>query len=124
MADKLVVVEYRDSFRIQWELDDGDDLGAFLGQSTKCPPDKAPENKDDREFWAHERAGFQVIYSPDSEGCGHDHTGFWWETETKAKFALAKVNAMAKAALSEIPWPDWAVKATAAGWKPPKGWKP
>ena len=33
MADKLVVVEKGSvGYRIQWELDDGDDLGAFLGQ--------------------------------------------------------------------------------------------
>jgi len=24
----------------------------------------------------------------------------------------------------DTPWPEWALKAQAAGWKPPKGWKP
>jgi len=25
---------------------------------------------------------------------------------------------------SNKPWPQWAVQAKAAGWTPPKGWKP
>jgi hypothetical protein len=125
MADKLVVVEDRSVYRIQWELDDGDDMGAFLGQERREPPaDYNKASKMDRDYWAAERAGFQVIKEGDRDTRGHDAIGFWWESKTQAAKAFTKIRALMKSSLSEIPWPDWAVQASAAGWKPPKGWKP
>jgi hypothetical protein len=125
MADKLVVVDdFRAGFRIQWELDDGDDRGAFLGQEKVEPSATMPENIEDREYWACERAGFQVIKEGNQDTRGHDEIGFWWESQSAARAALTKVKAMAQVTLSEVPWPEWAKTALANGWKPPKGWKP
>lgn len=46
----------------------------------------------------------------------------------RARDVLANANAARRAAAvtwaSEKPMPEWAVKALAAGWKAPKGWKP
>ena len=113
-------------YRIQWELDDGDDLGAFFGQEKKEPPEDFSKTttKMDRDYWAAERAGFQVIKEGDPDTRGHDSTGFWWEGRSQATKALTKVKAMMSATLSSVPWPEWAITAQANGWKPPKGWKP
>ncbi len=73
---------------------------------------------------AFEKAGFQIIKEGDQDSRGHDSTGFWWESESAARAALAKVKVIAKTLLNDVPWPEWARKALAAGWKPPKGWKP
>jgi len=128
MADRLIVVSGEvggPEYRIQWELQgDEFDMGAYCGQSKTKPSDKIPSDLEEREFWAYERAGFQTIEEGPKGYCGHDSTGFWWETERQAKEALAKIKVLAKATLSSVPWPDWAVQAAAAGWKPPKGWKP
>jgi hypothetical protein len=57
------------------------------------------------------------------EGSGYEFD----ESKTCKKF-LAAMKAALKAAQSEydsnVPWPEWAKQAEAAGWKPPKGWKP
>jgi hypothetical protein len=38
---------------------------------------------------------------------------------------MKKALRVAKEVLkAKKPLPDWALKATAAGWKPPAGWKP
>lgn len=129
MADRIVVVESErggPGYRIQWEINtDGDiDLGAYCGQSKKKPSDEIPSDPEAREFWAYERAGFQVIGDSPKGYCGHDRIGFWWETKSHATAAIAKIRALAKVTLSGVPWPDWAKQAVAAGWKPPKGWKP
>jgi hypothetical protein len=125
MADRLVVVETHGRYRIQWEIDDGDDMGAYLGQESKEPSEDFYKSvTTDREYWAAERAGFQVIKEGDQDTRGHDSTGFWWESKTQATQALTKVKALMKTVLSSVSWPDWAVKASEAGWKPPKGWKP
>ena len=125
MADKLVVVDSGVFYRIQWELDDGDDMGAFLGQEKQSPPeDFYKATSMDRDYWAAERAGFQVIQEGDPDTRGHDSTGFWWESKAQATKALTKVKALMASALSSVPWPEWAITAQANGWKPPKGWKP
>lgn len=50
--------------------------------------------------------------------------GFELESETKAKELRALASETVKRALEETPLPAWAETALAAGWKPPKGWKP
>ncbi len=50
-------------------------------------------------------------------------TGSWlWESKPKAQIALRVAKAAIAALQSNMP--DWAAKAVAEGWKPPKGWKP
>ena len=92
MADKLVVVEKGVGYRIQWELDDGDDMGAFLGQEKSQPSADFYANTTpmDGQYWAAERAGFQVIKDGDPDTRGHDSTRFWWESKTQATKALAQ----------------------------------
>lgn len=54
--------------------------------------------------------------------------GFMADSLQLAKEMLRVAKAATKKARheydSDVPYPDWAVRAAAAGWKPPKGWKP
>jgi hypothetical protein len=85
MADRLIVVSGEvggPEYRIQWELQgDEFDMGAYCGQSKTKPSDEIPSDLEEREFWAYERAGFQTIEEGPKGYCGHDSTGFWWETK-------------------------------------------
>ena len=113
MKDKLIIEEDRYRFRIVWFLADEGEQGAFLGERdyTQDDPDRASD--EDRPHIAATLAVKSL--KPD-----RDIGGFWWETQREAKHALIAANAAIKGA----PWPDWAVKAKAAGWSPPKGWTP
>jgi hypothetical protein len=56
-----------------------------------------------------------------SFSCGKGEYGYEFESKKQARLALVAANA---ALLGGAPMPDWAIKATEAGWKPPAGWKP
>ncbi len=114
MADKLVVVEEKYLYYIQWELDDGDDLGAYLCQNKM---DGTGEVPTDRQEWEHWTASGAVR---NTEGGAFDFKGAYWESE---KQAIAALRIAKEALKQERPMPDWAKTALAAGWKPPKGWK-
>jgi hypothetical protein len=115
MADKLVVVEENYRWLIQWELDDGDDLGGYLCQSEDDGKGKVPKDRGEWEHWA---ASAAVRGAPGVNLKGE--FGAWWESEKEARAALR----VAKEALKQDrPMPDWAKTALAEGWKAPKGWK-
>lgn len=109
--ERLILVENRHLYRICWYFPDDDEEGAVLGD------------------YLH-----GGTYTPDSEHkiateavkatAKLDFDGLFWESKAKAQAALAAAKAAIKAAQSSKPWPDWAVKAAAAGWKAPKGWQP
>jgi hypothetical protein len=54
---------------------------------------------------------------------GDDGT-FAFDYIMDAKRALSLANATLNSLADSKPWPQWAIDATAAGWKAPKGWKP
>ncbi len=117
MKDKLVLEEDRGGmWRIKWVIaeDDWGD-GAVLGEGTaKDWEGPAPTSREDWEHWAAQRAASATA------GVERDQNGFFWESTRDAKAALR----VAKEALKQDrPMPEWATKALAAGWKPPKGWK-
>jgi hypothetical protein len=47
-----------------------------------------------------------------------------FETYTAATKALRAARAAIKSHKAAKPWPEWAITASAHGWKPPKGWAP
>lgn len=115
MSDRLIITNERQApgFRIQWAFED-DDLGGYLCQNADDGKGDPPE---DRDAWQHWAASKAVQAAP---GYARDTISAFWETESQAKVALR----LAKAALKqERPLPEWAQKALAEGWKPPKGWK-
>lgn len=112
---------YGEGFYIAWVFD-GDE-GGVLGEEvyTQTDLDKARP-----ESWEHIRA---TLAAAQTEGVTRQRAQmahcdcYVWPSMKLARQALRAVRAAIKDR-SGVPWPDWAVKAQAAGWKPPKGWKP
>jgi hypothetical protein len=103
-------------WRAGWLVNDeeyGEEVGLWLGQA----PQLEPEDGAEREEWET----YLVDQALKVAGTECDNDGFFWETESQCKKALK----LAREAMKfERPVPDWAQKAIAAGFKPPKGWKP
>lgn len=47
-----------------------------------------------------------------------------WSSESTVRKALRAAKAAVEVWQAGVPLPDWAIKAQAEGWAPPKGWKP
>lgn len=128
MADKLDIWEDRYLYRIAWFLEEEDDMGAVLGQGkerfTEAQLARATHENDE---WEHMKATMtiqQMTMATDNQpGVELDGTGYFWESLSEARKALKMVRAALKDK-SNKPWPEWAMKAKAAGWKAPKNWKP
>ena len=127
MADKLIMVESRIGYAIQWYLEDGGDLGATLGEGethqSLCKMDREFESgKTDKYSLEHNVA---TLAAWKHEGMQHNYDeGFYWESKTGATQALRLAKIAVKELRDNKPWPDWAKQAMAHGWKVPKGWKP
>jgi hypothetical protein len=115
-SGRLVVDHILGNWRIVWEFED--DTGGMLGQDKEDGKGEPPKDPDSWEHWAASKAILDAF-----PGVERDQNGFFWPTERAAKKALQAVKAVLKANVPERPMPDWALKALANGWKPPKGWK-
>ena len=128
MADKLAITTGRDvPYVIYWsvELDDYDDVGAVLGEESEADRVAyARRIKDSGEDGTDREYMVSVLAAMESPGVKHNGAVFYWETLREAQQALRFINLRLKVAKKEIPWPDWAIRAKAAGWTPPKNWKP
>jgi len=113
MADRLVVFEKQNVYRIGWYLQEEQDMGATLGEE-----DKREFSKDE---WDYKLAIETIEALPDVE---KDKDGYFWESRKEAQEVLKQIKTAIKSYQSGVKMPDWAKKALAAGWKPPKGWKP
>lgn len=107
---------YAEEFRIQWVFEDLGE-GATLGESVYTDRDLTKSEASDREHI------LATITASKTEGVKHDRHGYYWPSMSSAKAALRAIKAAWKLDTG-APWPEWAVKAQGAGWKPPKGWKP
>jgi len=112
-GDYLIAESEGDYWRIWWHIAEWDDTGGCLGETERTP--EPPSSKDNWEGWQADR-----IVEPLADG--HDSTGYYFETQKKALTALRAANEGLHT--GEAPWPAWATQAKAAGWTPPKGWKP
>jgi hypothetical protein len=132
VADRIVIVESRYGYSLQWYLEEDGDLGLTLGEGetheSLSKMDKAitrrgtvgedPDGKVEHAVttlaaWKHE--GMHL--APQGQG-------FYWESKKGAAEALRLVKVAIKELKDNKPWPEWAKQAAANGWKPPKGWKP
>jgi hypothetical protein len=129
---KLVIVHYGYDICITWF--DGDEDGANLGESgtgterelvvARVRYESALKSKNGAHIEEMrsllEMAAADHAAKPFAESRGRN--GFVFGSQSSALKALRA----ARAALKNLgaPMPEWALKATAAGWKPPKGWKP
>jgi hypothetical protein len=111
--DKLVIEEGQyGRYRIGWFLADHQEMGVMLGQRL-MQQESPPEDRDVWESWMAERTAAET--SPE-----HDIDGYYWETKVAATAALRHIR---EALRQDRSLPEWAQKALAEGWKPPKGWK-
>ena len=112
--DKLVIDPEKEwCWRIYWYLAEEQELGACVGEGDDHLKEQAPDNRDEFEYWASSRAIYLL-------GAERDFKGFYFESKSQAQKALA----VAKQAMKQDrPLPEWAQKALAEGWKPPKNWK-
>lgn len=118
--DKLTLVRRFDGYRIQWELwefADGEE-GAILGEDHPyCIRRKSPPKDPDLlEHWAATRA------VADAPGVNRDEYGYLWHKQSEAADALRAARAALRGARRSMP--QWAMKAMANGWTPPRGRKP
>lgn len=137
--EALQLFEGQGRYYVAW-CDEGEE-GAPLGQPglsiaaliKKRERARTSKRRDVREtfqYWAVELAAAMWAASrPDDvtyQGLGGPRIGV-----LSYKQATAYLRAMRTAALGALrafdaktPWPEWALTAQAAGWTPPKGWKP
>jgi hypothetical protein len=129
MADQLVVDHYAGGIRIVWSLDDGDDIGAILGERHgEKLPSQPPKDDADAECWYADQEARKIFKDAGGESMFKDSAGYFWETEKQAEAALKRIQTTIDLGMArrrgEKPLPEWAQEALKQGWKPPKGWKP
>lgn len=104
-------------YRLTWYLPDDGDMGASVGDHVYKDGDLKTLGPEDVD------CAIAYFAAKKTDGVERDHNGFFWESKAMASNALRVVKA-AIAAGVERPMPEWAATAIAAGFKPPKGWKP
>lgn len=100
------------AYRIGWADPDSGEINLHVGETTQ--PKDAPAQPDKWLAWIAHRVANQSAEGRESDG------SFYWPTVRAARQALAAISL---AVQSGKPWPEWAIKAKAAGWKAPKRWK-
>jgi hypothetical protein len=125
---------------VAW-FDEDDGEGARVGQDSETPINKlvaeqakARGVRDEEgfamfEYYSVEIAARKWVAEHGKHVAKIRSTyGYEFEAPAWARKFRAAMNAALKSARSEydsnVPWPEWAKQAEAAGWKPPKGWKP
>lgn len=103
---KLNWFEMSNGFAIAWEWEAGP--GTFLGEDGGSEHEAATE--------AATRIGKPTQPIPGGP--------MLWGTQGAVKRALKAAKAAVNTFRAGIPSPDWALKAYAEGWTPPKGWTP
>lgn len=118
MAKKSVlqVVDHRRGYAIAW-VEDGEE-GAYIGEFKGMTEKESRKGRDARECYLAELVVSQIK-------SGHQYVAghlYVWERKSDAEAVRKAINAALKADAETMP--EWAAKALAEGWKPPKGWKP
>ena len=126
MADRLIVMDSTEGFCIAWYLQEEGDTGAVIGEMrwgevTKFEGSKDP---DERLWFLAERLCQEEARLHPDELVQYRARGYTWDSRARAALMLKRIKAQFQAQESGRPLPEWAKTAMAAGWKPPKGWKP
>ena len=109
--DTLKILEHHNGYAIGWYLPDDGEFGLMLGASNLDIEDKET------------KAAMAAIRGTEALHPDNISASDWsWESKARAQRALTAAKLAAKHV--EYPMPEWATKALAAGWTPPKGWKP
>ncbi len=111
----LEMYEERYVIRIRWIVDD--DCGADLGEDVYTKEDLDKADADSRDHI------LACLTAAQTTGVSRDERGYYWEGNSHATNAFRLINTALKNDPG-VPWPEWAMRAKAEGWKPPRGWKP
>jgi hypothetical protein len=125
MTERLDIDERGGKYRIGWFDEENDLEGDLCIGETLCHTGPQMSEKDRDEVDEHNFISKTLKTQCAPEG--NDERGFYWYDFGDAKHALALAKQLRrqwKDQRKNRPWPDWAKKAAAAGWKPPKTWKP
>ena len=130
MSPKLELNQSNYGYYAAW-YDDGEEW-ARVGEGLKCVDGKYelpfdPKTHEDPEYAAVEAAAAAFANeNPDHVISRRDSIchELLIESKSKAISYLLRLKLAMKLVNANKPWPDWAIKATEAGWKPPRGWKP
>ena len=133
----LEIVEMSRRSYVAW-FDEEDGEGARVGQENQESIDKLKKEREKArgvrdeeglslfEYYSVEIAA--KLWHSQHSGVYPEAFGYEFESDATCRRFRAAMNAALKSALSEydsnVPWPEWAKQAEAAGWKPPKNWKP
>ncbi len=115
--DKLDLIMRQEAHAIACVFED--DIGLIVGSDTRTA------SKSDAEVKAVHQAVMAYVNTLELENDWFEDRNsgaicFW--SLKNAKKALKIARAAQKNV--ERPLPKWAIKATAEGWRPPRGWKP
>lgn len=123
MLPVLDVTDFdKSGYRLTWYFPDIDDYGACLGETSFTQKDltaalEADDGTTDKVGdRLHVLANLTVQQMKPK--VSKDSSGFTWESESAARRALKIVNTALEGGKS---WPQWAIAAKDAGWKPPEG---
>lgn len=118
MAAKIDVYRDHYSYGLAWFDEDGE--GLRFGEDAEVEQlSRPPADRELAEHWHAYEAARKIA------GCNPTQRGaLLWESMAQATAARAAARAAVKVAASEVPWPEWAKLALAAGWKAPRGWNP
>lgn len=115
---------------------EGNEEGAVIGEASETLPQlrkllkesKEARNQANIEFFSVEIAARELCEA--TKGSSTEilerttQGSLVASTEAARKLLLLTCKNALKSARDAKAWPDWALAATAAGWKPPRGWKP
>ena len=118
MAKPRLIIDEVDRYEyaISWWFPDECETGGSLGDDVYTEAKLAKVKPED---WDHVAA---TIAASKTEGVKRTTGRYTWETRGQATAALRAVKCVLVS--GGKPWPEWATKAAAEGWKAPKGWKP
>lgn len=131
---KLVVTEENNGFGIAWYFPEEEDIGGRIGEWIHTSDDLVAVEEEirqaaktgsvDDELFEKRENIVVAIAASTTRNVQARTFGYLWESRSDANAALRLINGAIKNLSRDVPWPDWATQAAAAGWKPPKNWKP
>jgi hypothetical protein len=123
MANTLKIIESENRFCIGW-FDTNTNDGGYLRLGEDCRVSKYATAKDKEELDEHRAVTKACCSEAPPDQLGDAYNTYYWFTPVKVRKALRVAKRALKEHRSKKDWPDWARKAQAEGWKPPRGWQP
>jgi hypothetical protein len=126
MKERLVIDNEGENWFLVWYFPDDGEYGAVVGEARRQLPTLAQLEKEIAKAQSEELAIEAAIISAfaDTDEIYISRRGFAFACQSSARKALRVAKIAAETYNASRPWPDWAIKAAAEGWRRPKGWKP